>query len=166
MKHLTVISALLPCFFLANCATIVSKSKYPVEITSNPSGAKFALKENHENVILQQGTTPATVTLPSSYGYFKPASYTLEVTKKGCTSHTIEINAAVNGWYFGNILFGGPIGMLVVDPLTGAMWKLDKNVNANLTSFATLESGNGHSLHVVDRSSVPAEMTKHLVALR
>jgi hypothetical protein len=39
-------------------------------------------------------------------------------------------------------------------------------VNANLTSLATLESGNGHSLHVVDRASVPAEMTKRLVALR
>ena len=27
----------------------------------------------------------------------------------------------MNGWYIGNILFGGLIGFLIVDPLTGAM---------------------------------------------
>jgi len=56
--------------------------------------------------------------------------------------------------------------MVIVDPLTGAMWKLDKNVNAELTPLATLKSKNGRSLRVVDRASVPAEMEKHLVALR
>ncbi|MEO7098208.1 MAG: hypothetical protein ABI162_02520, partial [Luteolibacter sp.] len=86
---------------------------------------------------------------------FKPASYTLEFTKKGSTPQTIQINAAVDGWFFGNLLIGGPIGMLVVDPVTGAMWKLDGNVNANLTSVATLKIGNGHSLNVVDRAAVP-----------
>jgi hypothetical protein len=33
----------------------------------------------------------------------------------------------LNKWYFGNILLGGVIGMLVVDPLTGAMYSLDED---------------------------------------
>lgn len=30
----------------------------------------------------------------------------------------------MNGWYIGNLLFGGIIGLLIVDPATGAMWTL------------------------------------------
>ena len=32
------------------------------------------------------------------------------------------------GFAFGNILFGGIIGMVIVAPLTGAMWKLPEMV--------------------------------------
>jgi hypothetical protein len=39
----------------------------------------------------------------------------------------------MDGWYIGNILFGGLIGILIVDPLTGAMWKLDDVVYGNLS---------------------------------
>jgi hypothetical protein len=34
------------------------------------------------------------------------------------------------GWYlFGNVVFGGLIGILIVDPATGAMWALDVDDN-------------------------------------
>lgn len=39
----------------------------------------------------------------------------------------------MDGWYMGNLLFGGFIGFLIVDPATGAMWKLDDNVYGNLS---------------------------------
>lgn len=39
----------------------------------------------------------------------------------------------MDGWYWGNILFGGLIGMLAVDPATGAMYKLPKATSAGLT---------------------------------
>jgi hypothetical protein len=38
----------------------------------------------------------------------------------------------MDGWYIGNILFGGVIGFLIVDPATGAMWKLGDPVYGNL----------------------------------
>lgn len=38
----------------------------------------------------------------------------------------------MDGWYIGNLLFGGLIGMLIVDPATGAMYKLDDSVYATL----------------------------------
>ncbi|QYM78788.1 hypothetical protein K0B96_16015 [Horticoccus luteus] len=34
------------------------------------------------------------------------------------------IRPEMSGWYWGNILFGGLIGMIVVDPITGSMWNL------------------------------------------
>jgi hypothetical protein len=37
---------------------------------------------------------------------------------------TTWINARIDGWYFANLFLGGWIGMLLVDPLTGAMWKI------------------------------------------
>jgi len=30
----------------------------------------------------------------------------------------------MNGWYFGNLAIGGILGMLVIDPLTGAMYRM------------------------------------------
>ena len=157
--------ALIPCLFLTSCASILSKSQYPVAITSSPSGAKFTVT-NDTGVVVHQGTTPSTVTLPASAGYLKAASYTVEFSRKGNSSQSIQINAKVDGWYFGNLLLGGLIGMVVVDPLTGAMWKLDDTVNANFKTLATLDNGHGRQLQFVDRSSIHGETEKHLVALR
>ena len=35
--------------------------------------------------------------------------------------------------YWGNCLIGGLIGMLLIDPATGAMYKLQENIWVNLT---------------------------------
>ena len=52
------------------------------------------------------------------------------------------------------------------DPLTGAMWKLEPTVQAELTPLAVIDSGNGRRMTVVDRSAVPAHLKDQLVALR
>jgi hypothetical protein len=65
-----------------------------------------------------------TVTLRKGAGYFKPASYTLRFTKDGFEPSEMHLKGTVSGWYFGNIVFGGLIGMVAVDPATGAMYKL------------------------------------------
>lgn len=36
----------------------------------------------------------------------------------------VTLTYKLNGWYFGNILFGGAIGMQIIDPATSAMWKI------------------------------------------
>lgn len=155
---------ILPCLLLANCASIVSKSNYPVTINSNPAGAKFLVKKSNGEVV-HQGTTPATVTLKSSRGYFQPETYKLEFSKKGLPKQNVELAAGLNGWYIGNLGFGGLIGLVIVDPLTGAMWRLDDKVEANLTPMATLDNGNGNKLRVVDRRSLPSNLQDRLIAL-
>ena len=106
------------------------------------------------------------VTLPASGGFFSPAKYQVEFTKKGAPMQTVPLTADIDGWYFGNILFGGLIGMLIVDPATGAMWKLPENVNTSFTSLASVTSENGRTLKIVDRSAIPSNVESQLIALR
>ena len=58
----------------------------------------------------------------------------MKIAKEGCTDQTVTVDANVNGWYIaGNLVFGGLVGYLVVDPLTGAMWTLDtKDINVTM----------------------------------
>ena len=114
------------CLWMTACASIVSKSQYPVTVSSNPPGANFTVKKA-SGLAMSTGVTPATLILNSSNGYFQPAKYLVEFTRKGSTQ-SITLNASINGWYFGNLLFGGIIGLLIVDPATGAMWKMDENI--------------------------------------
>jgi hypothetical protein len=72
-----------------------------------------------------RGTTPASVTLDASAGYFDGQKYTVTFSKDGYDPTTVQIDSRINGWYVGNIVFGRFIGWLIVDPLTGAMWALD-----------------------------------------
>jgi hypothetical protein len=67
------------------------------------------------------------------------------------------LQGRTGGWYLGgNLLFGGSIGYLIVDPVTGAMWTLapeDINVTLKKTG-ASLDSDT--TLQVVLLDDVPA----------
>jgi len=117
------------------CASIVSKSQYPVSITSSPPGAVAVIKD-HRGVEIHKGITPTLVALRAGKGYFSKARYTLTCEKAGHYPSSVQVSAGLDGWYFANILVGvgGLIGMVIVDPLTGAMWKLDDTVHVNLTA--------------------------------
>ena len=79
--------------------------------------------------------------------------------KEGYGKQVATISAELDGWYIGNIVFGGLIGMLIVDPATGAMWRLDDSVNASL-----VENAEGSSeLKVMELSQVPDEWKDKLV---
>ena len=106
------------------CATIVSKKSFPVSFVSEPAGAKVEVKDDN-GVVHFAGITPATAELRSGNGYFTRGRYTVTTTKEGFTSATQQITASMNGWYWGNLLFGGLIGMLIVDPVSGAMYEIN-----------------------------------------
>lgn len=129
-KVLTVIS-LSAVVSISGCASIVGKSQYPVAVSSTPSGATVVIK-NKAGMEIYKAQTPTIVTLGSSAGFFSPAKYTLEFNKDGYQPSTASMNGSVSGWYLGNIIFGGLLGLLIVDPATGAMWKLGDSVNSNL----------------------------------
>jgi len=119
-------------FFLAisvigsGCASIVSKSTYPVEITSEPSGAEFTVVD-HLGTAIHSGTTPQTVPLKAGRGYFKPAKYTVEFRKDGYARRISQVRNGLDLVYYvgGNFLCGGFPGWVIVDPISGAMWTLD-----------------------------------------
>lgn len=84
-----------------------------------------------EGQILFSGKTPISVDLNAGDGYFRSAQYVITFEKEGYQTAKRNIKSTIDGWYFGNILFGGFIGLLI-DPATGAMWKIDQDVYIEL----------------------------------
>ncbi|KPG98371.1 hypothetical protein AEQ67_13550 [Pseudomonas sp. RIT-PI-q] len=115
---------------LGGCASIVSDSKPEVGVYSTPTAAKYEIV-NSRGMVVAQGVTPGKVLLESGRGYFKGEDYKVTFRKEGYSDSTVPLKTTVNGWYWGNILFGGLIGMLIVDPLTGAMYTLPDDVTGN-----------------------------------
>lgn len=115
----------------SGCASIVGDSKYPVQVSSAPAGASFEITDK-EGKVVHSGNTPTTITLKSGHGYFKGETYSLRFKKDGYPDKLVTLDSSVSGWYWGNLLFGGVIGMLIVDPATGAMYKLPEGVSADL----------------------------------
>ncbi|HDR2792702.1 MULTISPECIES: hypothetical protein [Enterobacter] len=127
---------MLGVFVMTGCATIVGDDTQLVQVNSNPAGAAFEIKDDSGRVVAQ-GKTPQGVTLAKSDGsYFGKKSYQITFTKEGVQPVTLPIKASANGWYIGgNIVFGGLIGWLAVDPFNGGMYTLKpKEINPTLAS--------------------------------
>ena len=72
----------------------------------------------------------------------------------------------MNGWYFGNILFGGLIGMIAVDPATGAMYTLQpKAVDTTLDAVKVSRVPGEQSLTVVLLADLPRTVLDQLLPI-
>ncbi|HET7118706.1 MAG TPA: PEGA domain-containing protein [Hanamia sp.] len=151
-------------FLFSGCATIFGRSSYPVSINTNPPGAAVSIT-NKKNKEVYKGTTPTTVRLKSHAGYFTRAEYQVKLSSPGYEEQIVPVYYKLNGWYFGNLLHGGLIGMLIIDPATGAMWKLDTppiNITLNQSSFTLTQP----KLKTLDIKEVPPSMKGNLVKLK
>lgn len=110
--------------FGSGCASIVHGGNRAIAIATIPAGAKATVAKLGGEVVTVQ-TTPCVVSLDPRRGYFKGQSYTLKLELTGYQTAQLELRTSLSGWYFGNIVFGGLIGMVVVDPLTGSMWNIE-----------------------------------------
>jgi hypothetical protein len=111
------------CATLTGCATIVHSGPRSIPVASTPAGAKVSIYDRSDSLVMTN-TTPFVASLDSKYGYFKGQTYRMVFEMPGYSSTEIKLDASLSGWYFGNLVFGGLIGMLIVDPLTGAMYNL------------------------------------------
>lgn len=108
---------------MTGCATIIKGSTQTIAFKTTPDNANIQIKNRAGTSILDQ-QTPATITLKKGSGYFKPETYQVTFSKSGYQTRTVEVKGTLDKWYFGNFVFGGVIGLLAVDPVTGAMYKL------------------------------------------
>lgn len=121
MKNATLLIA--ASLLLGGCASIMSGTTQDIAINSTP-GASYAVTDRNGSPVAS-GMTPATIPLNRGMGYFKTGSYKIELKKPGYQARRIDVSPSVNGWYWANIAIPGNIWwMLVVDPSTGAMYKL------------------------------------------
>ncbi|TVR79318.1 MAG: hypothetical protein EA409_09420 [Saprospirales bacterium] len=158
---LTVLISLI----FSSCATIFSKSNYPLAINTNPPGAILEIK-NKRNSTVYKGTSPAIVHLPAGQGYFSKSKYYIHISKPGYQEAIIPVFYSLDGWYLANLFIGGALGMLIIDPITGAMWKLETTfVNHNLAPTAEIITPDQHSLKVIDLAEVPMDLRKEMIPL-
>ncbi|MDD4556473.1 MAG: hypothetical protein PHE89_03995 [Alphaproteobacteria bacterium] len=123
---------------LSGCSTIMRDGKQVVSVKSNTDRVNIKIADKFGETIFE-GQTPVTTTLKTSAGgYFDPEKYTVTATKEGYASQTVRIDWHVSKWYYlGNLGFGGLIGYLIVDPVSGHMYYLDENVYVNMTPLAS-----------------------------
>jgi hypothetical protein len=163
MKVLSAFTAfaLLTSLLLTGCASIISDSKYPVSLTSSPDGATVTIT-NRDGVKVYRGETPSQVTLNSGAGFFKGEKYMVKFEKEGCQTQVLPLTNSLDGWYIGNILFGGLIGILIVDPATGAMWKLPPTLQASLVENATTSMLDKNNVKIALIDDVPVGLRNQL----
>jgi len=161
-SRILVASSVAFSILLSSCASIVSRASRDVSIQSNPSGLSFVVIDTSGETI-HTGTTPQVVSLSARGGYFKPAKYSVQVKRGNKVVGTHEVTAGINGWYFGNILIGGLIGMLIVDPLTGAMYRMPASITVEAASLASADAP--RSLTIASIDTLTPEQRASLVRL-
>lgn len=133
-----------------------------ISVDSDPEGAIVLILDKKDKEIFK-GTTPAAVKLNSGSGYMSKAFYTVKISAPGFEERIIPIVYKLNEWYVGNILLGGLIGLLIVDPISGAMWKLDSQpvIYANLKQVSS--TAQAPELKIMNISDVPDYLKDKLV---
>jgi uncharacterized protein YceK len=162
MEKVYLTLAILISLLTAGCATIVTKSTYPLSISSTPDEAAFSITDKGGQE-LYNGTTLETVYLKAGAGFFERAQYQVKFSEPGYKDKTCPVYFKLDGWYFGNLFLpiGGWLGMIVLDPVTGAMWKIESRF-----LHATLDRNRSDAeLKILHINDVPDNLKKHLVKL-
>ena len=113
---------LLMCFVFSSssCATIVSGRNQSLPVISYPSGATITLGNMKQ-------TSPATFVLDR-----RQEVYLVKIEKDGYEPVEVTLKKGMNGWVWGNLVFGGIIG-LIIDISTGSASKfVPDEVEVNL----------------------------------
>jgi len=136
MKTKIGLLLILPLLF-TGCASILDGGTKTVQINSNPEGATVTIFNRSGKEVFAQ-TTPTIVSLERSSDFFMGEDYRIHLEEAGYYPYEVHVKSTVDGWYIGNIFFGGLIGILIVDPATGDMYTLSpREINCNMISTNT-----------------------------
>lgn len=130
MKKMMMLPVVALALTATSCATIVCGSKQSVSVTSSPANADIIVDGKFE------ARTPANLSLE------RKKSHTLVLHLDGYKDYELKLERKFNAWYIGNLAFGGLIG-IIVDPITGAMYKLTPDkVHTDLGQTTAYKNGN------------------------
>lgn len=160
-----IMASLLVLPMLTSCASIIGKGgSETLNIRSVPDQANIVITDE-SGVKIFEGKSPTSLPLVKSKGYFSGKKYTVNIQKDGFDKQSVTVDTRASGWYIGgNLLFGGLIGWLIVDPATGAMWTLDTN-EVNMTLQASTQSSitNPTNAGIVLLDDVPLSLRNKMV---
>ncbi len=122
---------------LSGCATIMHGTHQDVGISSMPTGASVSIDDE------TQGVTPVVAKIK------RKGNHVVKIQMTGYLPFETTLTHSVSGWVWGNVAFGGLIG-LAVDAISGGIYKLTpEQVSGSLQSgrASTLKQAGG--LYVV-----------------
>tara|TARA_B110000967_G_C18890089_1_gene566739 strand:- start:1680 stop:2180 length:501 start_codon:yes stop_codon:yes gene_type:complete len=130
-----IISIGILTLLLSSCASIIHGPSQVVDFSSQPNGATITIDGK------EYGKTPQSISLKRK-GRRKGENsrkqgYNVQVTLDKYYPYDFKIKREMDGWFLGNLLFGGIIG-IIIDATNGSMYKLTPNqVNAQMKSNST-----------------------------
>jgi uncharacterized protein YceK len=104
--------ALCVSILLLGCATIMHGTSQQIGVSSSPTGASVIIDNE------PKGKTPITVDLS------RKDNHMIRVEMEDYEPFEIKTTRSTSGWVWGNIVFGGLIG-LAVDAITGGLYKIN-----------------------------------------
>ncbi|MBQ3033877.1 MAG: hypothetical protein IJD28_05825 [Deferribacterales bacterium] len=128
-----IFTVVLVSLSLISCATIMRDSEQSVRFyPTNVDNVNLKVTDKKGEKVYE-GTAPVVLPLlAGDVGYFDAQRYKIEATKEGYQTEIIELNSKISAWYMANLLFGGLIGFLIIDPMSGDMFYLDKEVRIDM----------------------------------
>lgn len=112
-----VVCALVP--LATGCGTFVNGMHQDLTVTSSPGGAAVSIDG------VSQGTTPVVMSV------WRKHAHVVKVEQPGYHPVEHSVVPETSAWEWGNVIFGGFIGV-VVDAWTGGMYYLSQDrVHAN-----------------------------------
>jgi hypothetical protein len=149
-------SVLIAGTLVSGCATIVHGGPRSVPVASNPPGATVSIYDRDGKQVSKQ-TTPFTASLRTKYKYFSGQNYRLVFEMPGYRKQEVELRSTMSGWFWGNLAFGGILGMFIVDPNTGAMYNLAPNkIEQTLAPETAADVRDGKGFVVIMKSQATA----------
>lgn len=116
MKRLLVsILVVSLAYSVSGCASIAHGTTQAVPVNSSPTGASVTVNCGNSTPSAAL-VTPTTVLLKRG-----PKNCNLTLSKAGYEDASIGFVRKMSGWFWGNILFGGVIGM-IIDGADGAIY--------------------------------------------
>jgi hypothetical protein len=102
---------LLPLLLLTGCATVMHGTRQSVAISSYPSNADVWVDNKYI------GKSPTVVELS------RKDNHIVKIELKGYEPYETTLTHQVSGWVFGNLVYGGLLGV-AVDAISGGLYKL------------------------------------------
>lgn len=124
MRSRNMVAALM-ALQLTACASIVDGTKQEVQVQT-PGASCAQCEFTNSKGSYQSSCTPQKITVKRAYGPLTGTCVAPGLTGKS------EYESKTKGWFFGNILIGGLIGM-GVDALTGSAWDYPETLSVQMT---------------------------------
>ena len=143
----------------AGCASVFNGGNRRVAIDSIPTGAVGTVTNANDGSHVRTDITPFVVTMDPKRSFFTGQSYNLKLEFPGHPVTNIPLKSSLSGWYFVNLPFANVIGLLIVDPATGAMWNISPD-QTNLPAGASVDVSKNRKVIVVKLASQVTEAEK------